>query len=143
MKQHFSRFTILLCFLLIGTNYLQAQHKGANPLTDNNLEETLQKRNQIAIKALASLSDNERGAVLSFISDVNEAASVTKKTNRKGRSSHADLKAAIRELRNHPKFQSIKWQAADGSTFDSRGEYLEYQWGVPYPSDINPLNPFE
>ena len=54
----------------------------------------------------------------------------------------ARLAEVIAEMKKKMKFEA-KWIASDGTTFTSRGEYLEYQWGVAYPSDINPYDPFE
>ena len=123
---------------------LNAQNKGANPASENlETEISLQKRNAMAIQTLAKLSVEQRMAVMGLLSDVNEAASMTAKSSKQSKNNYAKLKEAIAELKNHPKFKPLKWMAADGSTFDSREEYLEYQWGVPYPSEGNPYNPFK
>lgn len=122
---------------------LHAQNKGANPnINQEELSMHLQKRNAFAIKALSKLSTEERMAVMGLISDVNEAASMTAKSSKQNKSEYARLKKVIAELKNHPKFKGLKWQAADGTTFENREDYLEYQWGVPYPSEGNPYNPF-
>ena len=139
-----NRLTFLFLVAIFSTTSfsLNAQNKGASPTSENPATEIdLEARNEMALDAIAKLSTQEQTAVLSLLSDMNEAASVKSDSSQKSKSNHKKFSDLIDAIQI--RFIEIKWMASDGSTFDSREDYLEYQWGVAYPSSTNPYNPFK
>ena len=138
MKVHVFLSLTLLTLFAFGT---AAFYSIPDPI-ESEWESKLEKRNQMAFKAMGKLSNQEYSAILSLMSDVNVSTALAS-SKKKSKYDLKKLKEVIAAMKNHPKFQAPKWMAADGSTFDSYGRYLEHQWGVPYPSEFNPFNPFE
>ncbi len=138
MKVHVFLSLTLLTLFAFGT---AAFYSIPDPI-ESEWESKLEERNQMALKALTKLSKEEYAAVMSLMSDINVSTAVAS-SKKKSKYDINKLKQVIEAMKKHPKFQPAKWMAADGSTFESYGRYLEHQWGVPYPSEFNPFNPFE
>ena len=140
IKQFFMLFS--LAIFSLASIAVNAQNGPNPPENQSNQETTVGKRNNAALQAINKLTIAEQVAVISLISDVSFVASTDDGSGVLSEAEKARLAEVIAEMKKtmtiHP-----KWMASDGTTFTSRGEYMEYQWGVSYPSDINPHDPFE
>jgi len=95
------------------------------------------KRDDIVAGGIGKLSAQERSAFLSLVSDANMYKSVKEKDWAKHRKKITESLKKLQE-----RMKGVRWMGPNGETYGSYSEYLEGAWGVPYPSEGNPYDPF-
>ncbi|NND07612.1 MAG: hypothetical protein HKN87_14640 [Saprospiraceae bacterium] len=94
-------------------------------------------RDDIVAGGIRKLTAQERSAFLSLLSDANMYKSVREKDWAKHRKK---IMESLKKLQERMK--GVRWMGPNGETYGSYSEYLEGAWGVPYPSEGNPYDPF-